>query len=149
MVVAVGALSLMDACLKTLSQRYPPMQVTALRGLTTLPVVLAWVGATGTFKQLMQVRFGFHVARGALGIASLALFAYGVRSLPLSEAYSIFFVAPVLITAFAAVLLGERVDWRRGLAIGGGLAGVLIVLRPSGAAALSFPNLAILATAVC
>jgi drug/metabolite transporter (DMT)-like permease len=149
MLVAVGALSLMDACLKTLSQRYPAMQVAALRGLTTMPVVLIWLGATGGFGQLLHVRLGLHVARGVLGILSLALFAYGVRALPLSEAYAIFFCAPVLITVFAAVFLRERVGWLRWAAVGLGFAGVFIVLKPTGAEAVSIPGLAILATAVC
>jgi drug/metabolite transporter (DMT)-like permease len=149
MLVAVGALSLMDACLKTLSQRYPPMQVTALRGLTTLPIVLVWVGAMGGFRQLTKVRFGLHVARGVMGILALSLFTFGVRDLPLSEAYAIFFVAPVLITVFAAWFLREQVGWQRWIAIAGGLLGVFIVLRPTGAGALSVPGLAILATAVC
>ena len=149
MVVAVGALSLMDACLKALSGRYSPMQVTALRGLTTLPIVLVWIGAVGGFGQLRKVRFGYHVTRGVLGILALSLFAYGVRELPLSEAYAIFFIAPVLITVFAAVLLREQVGWQRWLAIAGGVLGVMIVMRPSGTGALSLPGLAILATAVC
>ena len=147
MLVAVGALSLMDACLKTLSPHYAPMQVTSLRGLTTLPIVLIWVGVTGGYRQLLRVRFPLHVARGALGIISLSAFAYGVRTLPLSEAYSVFFVAPVLITAFAALLLGEHVDWRRWLAIAGGLGGVLFVLRPT-AGALSLPGIAVLVAAL-
>jgi drug/metabolite transporter (DMT)-like permease len=149
MLVAVGALSLMDACLKTLSQRYPPMQVTALRGMTTLPVVLAWVGATGQFAGLFRVRYGLHLLRGALGIAALTLFTYGVRTLPLSEAYAIFFIAPVLITVFAGLMVREQVGVARWVAIAGGMVGVFIVLRPTGAGAASLPGLAILATAVC
>ncbi|HET9426526.1 MAG TPA: DMT family transporter [Gemmatimonadaceae bacterium] len=149
MVVAVGALSLMDACLKGLSRHYPALQVTALRGLTTLPLVMIWVARTGGFGQLLRVRAGLHLARGVLGILALSLFAYGVRYLPLSEAYAIFFVAPILIMVFAALFLRESVGWRRWIAIGGGMLGVVIVLRPSGAAALSLPGLAILVTAVC
>jgi drug/metabolite transporter (DMT)-like permease len=149
MVVAVGALSLMDGCLKTLSLRYPALQVTALRGLTTLPIVIVWTAVTLGFRPLARIRFGLHVLRGILGITSLALFAFGVRSLPMSEAYSIFFVAPMLITAFAAIFLGERAGVGQWIAIACGLLGVMIVLRPSGAHAFSIPGLAILATAVC
>ena len=148
MLVAVGSLSLMDACLKTLSLKYPAMQVAALRGMTTMPVVLVWIAATGGFGQLLHVRVALHVARGALGVVSLALFAYGVRSLPLSEAYAIFFSAPVLITVFAAVFFGERVGWLRWTAVGLGFVGVFIVLMPTGAEAFSLPGLAVLATAV-
>ena len=144
MLVAVGALSLMDACLKVLAPHYTSLQVASLRGFSTLPVVLVWVALSGGFAQLLRVRWPLHIARGVAGIAMLALFTFGVRHLPLAEAYSIFFVAPLLITALAVPILGERVDWRRWTAIGVGFAGVLIVLRPSGAGALSAPGIAVL-----
>lgn len=148
MIVAVGALSLMDASLKILAPHYSPLQVASLRGLSTLPLVLAWVAWRGGFGQLLRVRFPLHLARALMGIVMLAAFAYALRYLPLAEAYAIFFVAPLLITALAVPLLGERVDWRRWAAIGIGFAGVLIVLRPTGASALTIPGLAVVLTAV-
>ena len=42
MLVSVALFSLMDAGLKTLSAHYPPFQVAALRGLSSLPIVLAF-----------------------------------------------------------------------------------------------------------
>jgi drug/metabolite transporter (DMT)-like permease len=144
MLVAVATLSLMDGCLKVLSPHYAPLQVASIRGLSTLPVVLVWVTVSGGFGQLVRVRWPLHVARGLLGIGMLSAFTFGVRHLPLADAYSIFFVAPLLITALAVPILRERVDWRRWLAIGVGFVGVLIVLRPTGASALSAPGLAVL-----
>jgi multidrug transporter EmrE-like cation transporter len=78
-----------------------------------------------------------HLLRAAIGITMLACFAYGLRTLPLSEAYAIFFVAPLLITLLAAPLLGEKVGANRWWAIAIGLVGVLVVLRPSGDQMLS------------
>jgi drug/metabolite transporter (DMT)-like permease len=148
MIVAVGALSLMDACLKILSPHYSAFQVASIRGLSTLPIVLVWIGLRGGFGQLIRVRFKLHLARGALGILMLSAFTYAVRHLPLAEAYAIFFVAPLLITALAVPMLGEQVDWRRWVAIGAGFLGVIIVLRPTGSGALTVPGLAVLVTAV-
>lgn len=148
MLVAVGSFSLMDAGLKVLSPHYSAMQVASLRGFATLPIALLWVALQGGFGQLLRIRFRLHLLRGVLGIASLALFTFGLRGLPLSEAYAIFFVAPLLITIFAALWLAEPIDRRRWLAIGVGFAGALIVLRPTGGGALSLPGLAILAAAV-
>jgi drug/metabolite transporter (DMT)-like permease len=148
MIVAVGALSLMDACLKILAPHYPALEVTALRALSTLPIVVLWITVTGGWASLLRVRFPLHAARAVLGISMLTAFTFGVRHLPLADAYAIFFVAPLLITAFAAVILGERVDRPRWIVIGIGFAGVLIVLRPTGTSALTLPGLAVLWTAV-
>src|SRR5215212_2787161 len=132
MLLAVGAFSFMDAGMKVLSSSYPPLQVASLRCLASLPLILVWVGLRGGFRQILRVRFGLHALRAAIGIMMLATFVYGLRRLPLSEAYAIFFVAPLLITVFAALILGERVDGRRWTVIFVGFAGVLIALRPTG-----------------
>jgi drug/metabolite transporter (DMT)-like permease len=148
MLAAVGTLSLMDGCLKVLSTHYPAVQVAAMRGMATLPIVIVWVGATNGFARLLQVRFKLHLLRAVIGITMLTAFTYGVRHLPLADAYAIFFMAPLLITAFAVPLLGEHVDWRRWAAIGVGFLAVLFVLRPTGTGALTIPGLAVLWTAV-
>lgn len=148
MLLCVGAFSLMDAGIKALAATYPALQVAALRALASLPLIVVWIGLTGGFRQLVRIRPSLHLLRGVLGIFMLAGFAYGVRHLPLSEAYSIFFVAPLLITAFAVPFLGERVEWQRWVAIGAGLVGVLIVLRPTGAGLVTLPGLAVLGCAV-
>src|SRR5439155_323035 len=147
MVVGVGSFALMDASLKVLSPHYPVMQVAAIRGMASLPVAVLLAAVQGGFGQLLRIRPGLHLLRGGLGISSLATFAYGLRRLPLSETYAIFFVAPLLITVMAAVFLAERIGRRRWLAIVAGLGGALIVLRPTGAGAATLPALAILATA--
>ena len=70
-----------------------------------------------------------------------------MRTLPLAEAYSIFFVAPLLITALSMPFLGERVSRERWWAIAVGFAGVLVVLRPTGAGMFSLAGLAVLLAA--
>ena len=108
-----------------------------------------WAAVLGPRARLFQVRWSLHLLRGVIGIAMLASFAFGLRTLPLSEAYSIFFVAPLLITALAAPMLGERVGANRWWAIIIGLVGVLVVLRPTGTQMLSLGGIAVLGSTVC
>ena len=147
MLVSVALFALMDAALKTLSGHYPPFQVAALRGLSSLPIVLAWALWTVGPMPLLRVRWPLHLLRGVLGITMMASFVYALKRLPLSTAYSIFFVAPLLITALSVPILGERVGPRRWTAIGIGLLGVLVVLRPTGEGVLSTAGLAVLVAA--
>src|ERR1700676_2294305 len=81
MLLAIAAFSLMDACLKTLSPHYPAMQVTALRGLLSLPLITVWVCFDGGLRQLLRVRWPLHLLRGVLSIVMLASFIYALRSL--------------------------------------------------------------------
>jgi len=148
MLTGVGAFSFMDAAMKVLSSAYPPLQITSLRCLASLPLILVWVGVRGGFRRILRVRFGLHALRAVIGIVMLTAFVYGVRRLPLSEAYAIFFVAPLLITVFAALILGERIEWQRWAAVAIGLAGVLIVLRPTGTGVATLAGLSVVICAI-
>lgn len=148
MLVAVALFALMDAGLKQLSAHYPPFQIAALRGAASLPFVLAWAAATSGLRPLLRVRWPLHLLRGVFGIAMMASFVYALRTLPLSTAYSIFFVAPLLITALSVPMLRERVGPRRWTAIAVGLAGVLVLLRPTGEGLGTLASLAVLLAAI-
>jgi len=147
MMAAVACFALMDAAMKLLSAHYPALQVATLRGGASLPFVLLWVLATAGARSILPVRWGLHLLRGVLGIAMIGCFAWALRSLPLATAYSIYFVAPLLVTALSVPLLGERVGPRRWAAIGIGLAGVLVVLRPGVGGFVSLPGLMVLLAA--
>ena len=147
MLLAVGLFSLMDGGLKHLSAHYPPMQVAAIRGLSSLPLVMAWVIATGGALALLRIRWPLHLLRGVLSIVMLAAFAYALKRMPLTGAYTLFFVAPLMITALSVPLLGEKVGPRRWTAIFVGLIGVLVVLRPTGEGVVTLAGLAVLVSA--
>jgi len=149
MLLAVFMFALMDTAMKLLAARYPALQVAALRAICSLPLIAVYVAWRGAFKGIFQVRWPMHLLRGVLGIAMLALFAFGLKKLSLAEAYSIFFIAPALITALSVLMLKERVDLARWVAIAVGLGGVLVVLRPSGAGFLTIGGLSVLAAAAC
>lgn len=148
MLAAVALFSLMDAGLKVLSAHYPAFQVASLRGAASLPFVLVWAMATTGLKPLLRVRWSLHLLRGVLGVAMMFGFVYALRTLPLSTAYSIFFVAPLLITVLSVPFLGEYVGPRRWIAIAIGLVGVLVVLRPTSDGVLTWAGLAVLLAAL-
>ncbi len=147
MVAAVACFSLMDAGMKLLSEHYPPLQVTLLRGAASLPFVLVWVLATAGARSLVPVRWRLHLLRGLLGMAMIGCFVFALKRMPLSTAYTIYFVAPLLVAALSMPLLGERVGPRRWTAIGIGLVGVIVVLRPGVDGLVSLPGLMVLLAA--
>jgi len=149
MLLAIAMFSLMDTVMKLFAAHYPAMQVAALRGMTSLPLVLVYVGWRGGFSCMFKVRWPLHFLRGALGIAMLSLFAFALKKLSLAEAYTIFFIAPALIAALSVVFLKEVVNPARWIAIGVGLVGVIIVLRPTGTGMLTLGGLAVLGAAAC
>ena len=147
MMLAVFMFALMDTVMKLLSQRYPAIQVAALRSLTSLPLIIVYVGVKVGYGGIFRIRWPLHILRAVLGVAMLSFFAFGIRKLSLAEAYSIFFIAPAIITALSVWFLKEKVNVARWIAIGVGLCGVLVVLRPSGAGFLTIGGLAVLGAA--
>jgi drug/metabolite transporter (DMT)-like permease len=147
MLMAVAVFAAMDAILKVFAGHYPTMQVGAMRGAASLPFILLPVLATGRWRDLRPVRWWLHLFRGLLSVVILGGFVHAVRALSLADAYSIFFVAPLLVTALSVPILGEHVDWRRWLAIGFGLCGVLVMLRPSAGLFATLAALGALASA--
>ncbi len=149
MLTAVIFFSLMDAVMKALSAHYPAIQVTALRALTSMPLIVIYVIWRKAVPTLFKVRWPLHLFRVVIGIAMLTSFAFALKTLPLIEAYALFFISPLLIAALSIPFLGEKVSRTSWIAIAVGLFGVLVVLKPSGAGVISWAGLAILASAIC
>jgi drug/metabolite transporter (DMT)-like permease len=149
MLIGVACFAFMDAGLKLLAGHYPPAQAAAMRGLAATPVVLAWALLAGGARQLVRVRWGLHVIRGALSVIMMVAFTYGISTLALSKAYAIFFVAPLLIAIACRLFLDERVVRAQWIAIVVGFAGVLIVLRPGSSGYGWAGTLAVFVAAVC
>jgi drug/metabolite transporter (DMT)-like permease len=147
MIVAVAAFAGMDALLKILSTNYPPFEVAVLRGVASLPFMLAPIVLSNRWELLKPRRFPMHLLRGALQVLVLGGFIYSVRSLSLANTYAVFLSAPLMMTALAVPILKERTDARGWAAILAGLIGVLIMLRPSVAGFVSLGSLAALGAA--
>ncbi|MDF0600651.1 DMT family transporter [Psychromarinibacter sp. C21-152] len=129
--VAVFCFSVNDMAIKFLSGDYALHEVILLRSLCALVLILAVVlPVSGGLSALKTRRPGLHAVRGLCVVVANMAFFLGVAALPLADAVAIFFVSPLLITAFSVIFLGETVGPRRWAAIALGLAGVLIVLRP-------------------
>jgi len=105
MIAAVAVFSFMDGLLKLLSAHYPPMQVAALRGATSLPFTLLPVLLRGRLGDLRPRRWPMHLLRGMLSVLVLGGFIYAVRVLSLANAYAVFLSAPLIVAALS-VLVG-------------------------------------------
>jgi drug/metabolite transporter (DMT)-like permease len=142
MLMAVAAFAGMDSVLKVFAASYPPMEVAFLRGLASLPFMVLPALLKGRYRDLRPTRVSMHLLRGVLMVIMLAGFIYSVRTLSLANAYSIFLAEPLIVTALAVPLLGDRVGWRNWIAICVGLVGVVIILRPSSSGLVTLGALA-------
>ena len=150
MIAACAMFAWMDALLKLLAGSYPPFQVAALRGWCALPLVALWLLWRGEVAVVFArgLRWRLHLLRGVSAVLMLALFTYGLKTLGLAEAYTLSFIAPMIITLLSVPMLKETVPPRHWVAIFIGLCGVVVALRPDQGAFLQAGALAVLAAAV-
>jgi len=129
-VAAIVALTAQDALIKSISTIYPLHEIVLVRACVALVLVILIVRWEGGFAVLRSDRPGLQALRGLLIVAANSMFFLGLAALPLAESVAIFFIAPVLITALAAPVLGERIGVYRWAAVATGFLGVLVMMRP-------------------
>lgn len=149
MIIAIAVFSVMDLGLKMLSARLPPLEVACIRGMASLPLVLAVVIARGRLRGLRANRPLMHLFRGLLSVGMICTFSFAVSRMSLSAVYTLCMIAPLLITAVSVPLLGESVRPGTWFAILVGLAGTTVLLRPSATGIDVAASLASLACAAC
>lgn len=142
-------LSVNDLAIKALSGAYPLHQVILIRAVIGIALVLAVIGVSGTgFRQLLTRRPQEHLFRVGIVMVSNVTYFLGLAAMPLADAVAIAFIAPLLVTAMSAVVLGERVGPHRWAAVAVGLMGVVVMVRP-GSGVMQPAALLILISAVC
>ncbi|MEM6902468.1 MAG: DMT family transporter [Pseudomonadota bacterium] len=130
MVAGISTLAAMDVLIKIMSQTYSIPQVVFFRSLLSLPVLLLCLRFEGGWGALKTKHPFVHVTRGFVMAVTATCFIFSFQQLPLSDAYSIIFSNPLIVTLLAIPMLGERVGIHRLVAVGVGFVGVLIAMQP-------------------
>jgi drug/metabolite transporter (DMT)-like permease len=119
-----------DALGKYMVATYAVGQLLWLRSCAALLVLspLIWKHRA-QFSRLE--RPGLQLLRIVLSTLEVAGFFLATVYLPLADVITYYLACPVFVTALSAIVLGERVGWRRWSAILIGFLGVIIALRPS------------------
>lgn len=130
MVLAMFILPGVDVFAKILTATLPVGQIACARFvfqvLFLLPFML-WLSGPAALR---PGRAGVHALRGILlGLVALFLFA-ALKVMPIADAIAVFFIGPLLLTLLSALFLGERVGWRRLLAVMCGFLGALFIIQP-------------------
>ncbi len=103
------------------------------RQIPTIPILLAWFGATGGLRKLKTARLGKHAQRAAYGLTGMFLNFGAVTLLPLAEATTFGFTSAIWAVILSALLLKERVGSYRWGAVLLGFVGVIVIAQPGGA----------------
>ena len=130
--LSAGALifTIQDVIIKWISGDYPVTQILATRSVVAFAPLLIllyldgglWAGANGR-------RLGWLLIRAGLLFLSYTAYYLAIAAIPLAEAGSLFFTAPLFIVALAGPMLRERVGLNQWTAVVVGFIGAMIMCR--------------------
>ena len=123
-------LPVMDGFAKYLSADLPILQITWARYfftvVFTLPIMFFFFK-----KQLVwSDKPKLQILRGLILLFANICFFYSISVIALAKALTLAFIAPLIVTAFSPLLLGEKVGFKRWTAVVIGFIGSLVVIRP-------------------
>ena len=118
-----------SAMIRLLSAEVESVQTAFFRAFFSV-LLLAPMMLTGRVKPWQSQRLQGHFWRTAMGTTSMVLGFYAVSMLPLADATALAFSQPLFSVVLAALVLREKVRWRRWSATIVGFIGVLVMVRP-------------------
>lgn len=131
--------------IRLLSEQVESVQTAFFRAFFSV-LMLAPLMLSGRVKPWHSTRIVGHFWRTVMGTTSMVLGFYAVSMLPLADATALGFSQPLFSVCVAALIVGEKVRWRRWSATIVGFVGVLVMVRP-GAGSLQPGALVALANA--
>lgn len=132
--------SLNDAMAKWLVASFAVGQVLFLRSVGSA-IILAPMVLRQPISDLWRVEQPWiQVLRVVFATMDLSLFYAAVAYMPLADVMTFYMAGPIYVAAISHFLLGERIGWRRWMAVIIGFVGVVIALRPS-TAMLAWPSI--------
>lgn len=131
MAAAMAAFSVEDAFFKHATQSIPTSQALMMfggLGLAVFALLSRRRREPIWHPQLLSTAL---ILRSICELCGRLFFALALALTPLTSASAILQAAPLVVVVGAVVFFGERVGWRRWLAIAMGFAGVLLIIRPT------------------
>nr|WP_320412858.1 DMT family transporter [Candidatus Pelagibacter bacterium] len=123
-----------DAFVKNIYEHFDEIfvlnQIIFIRGIFTLLFIVLFL----YIKKQLNFKLIFSSTelkiRGLLESLAALFFFIGIALLPFAKVYILISMAPIILTAFGAIFMNEKVRWRRWSAVILGFIGVVVVVNP-------------------
>ena len=140
--------AVMTVLIRPLSESIHAFEIVFFRNLFGLVMLAPWIVGGVDLRVWRSPNFRLHLLRACAMLAAMLCWFTAVPLLPLVQAISLNFTAPVFVTILAALVLRETVRARRWAAVAAGFVGMLIILRP-GFETVGLGQLLVLGDAAC
>ena len=120
-----------DTCVKLIARELPFGEVIFLRGVLSVLFLLIALSMTGQLRSLPKSCSATVLWRSLFDALGTIAFIAALVRMNFAELAAVVLTSPLILTALAALTLGDRVGWRRWCAIAVGLIGTLFIVKPS------------------
>ncbi|MCC2609215.1 DMT family transporter [Neorhizobium sp. Rsf11] len=146
MMASIALLLLMAVSGRAITREVDVFQVMEMRSIIAFFMLLPLVYREGGFRAMRTSILPSHIGRNVAHYIGQFAWLMGLTMIPMAQVIAIEFTAPIWAALMAAAFLGEKLTWRKGVAILFGLGGVVLIVRP-GAAPLNPGHLIVLGAA--
>ena len=149
MMASMACFTVNDTLIKATGGAVPLPQLLVIRGALSVVLILIcarWLGRISL--ELARRDWAWVAVRCATEVGAAYFFLSALLNMPLANVTAVLQALPLTIAVAAALVFGEPLGWRRMLAIGVGLTGVMLIIRP-GADGFSIWSLYALAAVAC
>jgi drug/metabolite transporter (DMT)-like permease len=129
MLLSTLGFSAMSVGVRLVAPMLHPTLIVALRNLVTILILLPWA-LRNRGAAIRTQRLGRHFWRGVIGSVGMITWTYCLTILPLAHATALSFTAPLFVSLFAIIFMGEKATRARWAALTAGFLGTLIIIRP-------------------
>ncbi|SHJ80277.1 S-adenosylmethionine uptake transporter [Shimia gijangensis] len=131
MIFSMACFTFNDTFLKLVGPQMPLFQLLFLRGVVTTVLIYVMARRMGAIKlRLPAADWGMIGLRTASEIGAAYFFVTALMHMPIANVTAVLQVLPLTVTLGGALFFGEKVGWRRFLAIAIGFTGMLLIVRP-------------------
>ncbi len=143
MILAMASFTAGDTMTKLMAGEVPVGQIILIRGIVATLIMIAICVRQGVIAHAPLMFRPTVLARSLSDMAGTLFFITALMHMPIANLTAVMQAVPLLVIAFAALFLGEKVGWRRTLAILVGLFGVLLIVKPAPASFTFYDGLAL------
>lgn len=131
MILAMASFTAGDTMTKLMAGEVPVGQIILIRGLVATAIITLICMQQGVLTYAPHLLRRTIMGRSVSDMLGTVFFITALMHMPIANLTAVMQAVPLLVIAFAALFLGEKVGFRRIIAILVGLFGVLLIVKPA------------------
>jgi drug/metabolite transporter (DMT)-like permease len=130
MMGSIASFTLMAIAARQIGTAHDTFEIMAARSAVGLVLVIVLSAAFGRLSDISTARLPGHLLRNVVHFAGQNLWFLALTLAPLAQVFALEFTSPLWVILLSPLLLAEKLNLRRLVAVGLGIAGILAITRP-------------------